>query len=166
MKARDINMASGRLIRFLTVLLVFFNIAASQARSQQTANEVWPELDTYFRLSQRYRILLMASRAADRDSGDSAWEAGPSLDITLKRIVRMKLLGLDPERQKYLTFRVGYRNLGQNGSPDENRLILEMTPRFPLPGSILISDRNRIDLRWKGNFSWRYRNRISAERAS
>jgi len=42
--------------------------------------------------------------------------------------------------------------------------VAELTPRFPLPKSILVSDRNRIDFRWLDNFSWRYRNRLSVER--
>ncbi len=42
---------------------------------------------------------------------------------------------------------------------------MELTPRFPLPAKLLLSNRNRLDLRWvNGAFSWRYRNRFALER--
>jgi hypothetical protein len=40
------------------------------------------------------------------------------------------------------------------------------TLNFPMKGGILMSDRNRADLDWSNaNFTWRYRNRFSLERA-
>ena len=51
------------------------------------------------------------------------------------------------------------------GAPIENRTILDATPRYPLVSGVELSDRNRADLRViDGKFSWRYRNRLSAER--
>jgi hypothetical protein len=42
---------------------------------------------------------------------------------------------------------------------------MEATPRYPLVGGALITDRNRADLRFiEGKFSWRYRNRLTVER--
>jgi hypothetical protein len=39
------------------------------------------------------------------------------------------------------------------------------TLHFPLKAQLLISDRNRADLDWKnGDFTWRYRNKLSLER--
>ena len=44
--------------------------------------------------------------------------------------------------------------------------MIEASPRFPLPWKIVLTDRNRGDLRMiAGDFSWRYRNRLSVERA-
>ena len=49
--------------------------------------------------------------------------------------------------------------------PTEHRGLLEATARYPLVRGVLLSDRNRLDLRSiDGEFAWRYRNRISAER--
>jgi hypothetical protein len=43
--------------------------------------------------------------------------------------------------------------------------VLQLTPRLLLPWSLLVSNRNRADLRViSGNFSWRYRNRLTFER--
>ncbi len=134
------------------------------ARSQDTVNEFWPEVDTYVTLSPKYRLFFMASKSVDQDSGQERWQFGPNLDITLKPILRMKFRTLDPEKRKYLTFRIGYRHLISQTGPDENRMILELTPRVPLPKSFLLTDRSRMDLRWRNGFSWRYRNRLGAEK--
>jgi len=46
--------------------------------------------------------------------------------------------------------------------------VLAATPRYPLTsffGDVLVSDRNRVDLRAiAGEYSWRYRNRLSVEK--
>jgi hypothetical protein len=61
--------------------------------------------------------------------------------------------------------RLGYRYLGSTSSPTEHRGIVEATGRFPLVKGTLLTDRNRADLRMiSDSFSWRYRNRLSAER--
>jgi hypothetical protein len=39
------------------------------ARSQDTVNEFWPEIDTYVTLSPKYRLFFMASKSVDHDSG-------------------------------------------------------------------------------------------------
>jgi hypothetical protein len=47
----------------------------------------------------------------------------------------------------------------------EHRGVLEAHVRWPFPGNVLVSDRNRVDLRWvDGVYSWRYRNRLLVER--
>jgi len=47
----------------------------------------------------------------------------------------------------------------------EHRGIVEATGRYPLVRGVLLSDRNRADLRnISGQFFWRYRNRLTAER--
>jgi hypothetical protein len=146
------------------VLIVFLGSTVIPARSQDTVNEFWPEVDTYLTLSPKYRLFFMAQKAVDQDSEQERWQFGPNLDITLKPILRMKFQTLDPEKRKYLTMRIGYRRLISQTGPDENRMILELTPRFPLPKSFLLTDRSRMDLRWRNGFSWRYRNRLGVEK--
>jgi hypothetical protein len=152
-----------RVVRLAGVLILLLGSTVIRAYSQDTVNEFWPEVDTYVTLSPKYRLFFMASKSVDQDSGQERSQFGPNLDITLKPILRMKFRTLDPEKRKYLTFRMGYRHLISAG-PDENRMILEATPRVPLPKSFLLTDRSRMDLRWRNGFSWRYRNRLGAER--
>jgi hypothetical protein len=150
--------------RLAGVLIVLLASTVIPARSQDTVNEFWPEVDTYVTLSPSIRLFFMASQSVDQDSGQERWQFGPNLDITLKPILRMKFQTLDPEKRKYLTMRIGYRRLISQTGADENRMILELTPRFPLPKSFLLTDRSRMDLRWRNGFSWRYRNRLGVEK--
>jgi hypothetical protein len=69
---------------------------------------------------------------------------------------------------KRVILRTGYRfgsSLGSNDPFKEHRLLTEQTLRHLLPGDLLLSDRNREDFRFvNGDFSFRYRNRVTLER--
>ena len=70
---------------------------------------------------------------------------------------------------KHLILRTGYRfgtNVGDNDDGfKEHRIITEQTLRKLIPGDFLVSDRNREDFRFlNGDFSFRYRNRVTIER--
>ncbi|HYX69153.1 MAG TPA: DUF2490 domain-containing protein [Terriglobales bacterium] len=135
------------------------------AQAQDTQSQWWPELDTYLTLNQRFRVSVSASRKTDGDSGDSI-QVGPNLDVTLRSVRgKHQAQGNDASKRKFLTFRAGYRYVINSGKADEQRGILELTPRYYLPWAMLLSDRNRADLRViGGDFSWRYRNRLTLER--
>ena len=109
--------------------------------------------------------MFMASRTTDGSTCNSA-EFGPNLDITLKPIRRTPIESNDSSKRRYLTFGIGYRYLINLDKPSENRMILELTPRYYLPWGILASDGNRFELRIiRGDLTWRYRNRLSLERS-
>ena len=70
---------------------------------------------------------------------------------------------------KHVILRTGYRfgtSLGETDEPfKEHRLVTEQTLRQMPPGDLLLSDRNREDFRFvNGDFSFRYRNRVTIER--
>jgi Protein of unknown function (DUF2490) len=134
----------------------------------QDLSEFWPEIDTYVNLTSRTRLFFIAALSSDQDTRNIQGEFGPNFDYYLRPFARPHLKDMDPSKSRLLTFRVGYRYLptlrGKGGT--ENRGLLELTSRFSLPFNILLSDRNRVDLRFiEGqNFSWRYRNRLTLER--
>jgi len=135
------------------------------AQAQSSQDQSWPEVDLYAELTSRLRVSYQVKRSTDGNNYDQV-QLGPMLSLTLKSILRPRLRSNDISKDRYVTFGVGYQYLtGTSGSP-ENRGVLQLTPRFPLPLSILLSDRNRIDLRViSGSFSWRYRNRLTLERS-
>ena len=75
----------------------------------------------------------------------------------------------DESKNRLIMVRIGYRYIfpySGDASP-EHRGVLEATGRYPLALGVLVSDRNRLDLRSiDGVFSWRYRNRLTVERNS
>jgi hypothetical protein len=94
---------------------------------------------------------------------------GAHIDFGLPPKIRIALRDIDPSKMQYLSFRFGHRynrTLHDNGDPfREHRPIVELTPRYLLPAKLLLTNRNRLDMRWvNGVYSWRYRPRLILER--
>jgi hypothetical protein len=147
-----------------TLLVLSFGTGAL-AQSKQ----VWPETSAFVKLTDQMRFyFLMTTVKEDRESTEG--EVGPNFDFYLKplrKVNRLGLFRLDESKARFLMIRVGYRYVFPYGgdSPDENRVVVEATARYPLTHGVLVSDRNRMDLRSiGGTFSWRYRNRLTVER--
>jgi Protein of unknown function (DUF2490) len=130
---------------------------SSGARAQQdsaTSKQFWPEVDVYISLNEKFRLFFLATKTKDEETRDNTegWVG----------------VHLDYHHNKKVSLRTGYRygfSMSGSDSFKEHRIIIEQTLRQPLPLEILLSDRNREDLRWvNGDFSARYRNRVTLER--
>jgi len=145
-------------------------------RAGDTRTVVWPEAQAFLKLGGRLRLHLLgdgwyapASWTPDGTASESEAETGAHLDVTLKPIARPKLRTRHWERERYLWARVGYDYIWAPGDPaepiHENRGIVELTGRVPLPGQLWAVNRARVDLRDKnGKYSTRYRERLMLER--
>lgn len=132
------------------------------------SKQFWPEVDTYWKINSNIRFFFLASVTKEDGVGTSA-EVGPNIDFFMKPLVKLKSfagLQLDTSKSRPLTLRIGYRYLPAFDGPNEQRIVVEGTGRFPTKVGVFFSDRNRVDLRFIENedFSWRYRNRLSVER--
>ncbi len=151
--------------RIISVALVIMSSVAP-ARAQTT--EVWPEISLFTRLNDRMRFYFLATTVKEsRES--TAGEFGPNFDFYLRPFKERKRLAgfrLDESKNRFLLVRIGYRYLDSfSGDPDEHRVVLEATPRYPLKGGVLVSNRGRIDARFiDGEYSWRFRSRLSLEK--
>jgi len=146
------------------VLLLFH---CSPAFAQSSATEFFPEIDAYFKLNSDIRLVFQAKET--REGGDPTQaEMGPSIEFYLKPLLRLKKVtafDLDDAKSRPLVLAIGYRYVPTPGEPTVNRLEPVLTFHFPLVAQILLSDKNRADLDWSsGNFTWRYRNRLTLER--
>jgi len=143
-------------------------LAPGPAAAQEAQQQFRYEADQYVKLSDllRLRFVEFVTRATEVcDSTEGHFEV--NLDFGLKPLIRQRLRNLpDTHRGKYLVVGIGYAYIPTFGTDDrEHRIILEGTARYPLPLDILLSDRNRGELRWvNGVFSTRYRNRLMVER--
>jgi hypothetical protein len=149
----------------MAVLLLLFR--CSPAFAQSSAAEFFPEIDAYFKLNSDIRYVFQAKET--REGGDPTQaEIGPSIEFYLKPLLRLKRVtafDLDDAKSRPLVLAIGYRYVPTPGKPTVNRLEPVLTFHFPLAAQILLSDRNRADLDWSsGNFTWRYRNRVTLER--
>lgn len=137
----------------------------SRMHAQQTQTELYPEIDTYVRLTDRYSLMFTAARSTDANTVNSA-QIGPNLDINFRPLRRRVIRTNDVGRANFLTLRIGYQYLKNVGAPNENRVQFALTSRFHLPWSLELAERNRVDLRViSDQFSWRYRNRLTLNRS-
>lgn len=162
------DLARARSFRLWRVLAVALLVATLYSQLEaQSQTQSWPEIDTYLTLSSDVRVSYFAAATWEGREGLAA-EAGPNLDIYLKPWLKLKkitVFDLDQSKSRPLMFRLGYRYMPSTDGTTEHRGLAELTARFPLVKGTLLSDRNRVDFRFiNGDFSWRYRNRISAER--
>jgi len=149
-------------IAALTLFLFVFMIGTPPAKAQEsvTRNEFWPEIDVYIKVKPKVRIYLIGTISKSVEDGEirnaQGFEAQTGVHI-------------DYIPNDHLIFRTGYRYGTSVGDSDdsftEHRLLTEQTLRKMLPGELLLSDRNREDFRFvDGDFSFRYRNRVTIER--
>jgi len=122
-------------------------LLASPLKAQTT--QAWPEIDTYVSLNSDVRVSFYAAATRENRQGTSA-EVGPNIDFYFKPLVKLKkitLFELDPSKSRLLMFRAGYRYMPSTDGPTEHRGLLEVTGNYPLVRGVLLSDRNRLDLR-------------------
>lgn len=144
-------------------MLYLFLLLALQAGTwaQTTATtdgdkQIWPDLSVSYKVNPRVSLGFFTTvRLGRNDSVPVAEHIGGGVTLRL---------------HKYLTFAQWYRFIAAQATPTnhtkENRWFFDLTPRLPLPGGFVFSDRNRCDLRFiSGVKTWRYRNRFQLERA-
>jgi hypothetical protein len=146
-------------------LTIAFSFACVSLHAQSF--EFLPEIDTHVTINPMFRVYFQAKD--DREGGDPAEATlGPSVQFYLKPLVKLKTItafDLDDSKTRPMVLEVGYRLITAPNADLENRLLTAVTFRFPLKEAILLTDRNRADLDWKGGtFSWRYRNKLTLER--
>ena len=155
-------MSTNAFAKSLLLLCFFavFLIGAKAVKAQETRNEFWPEIDVYFNLKPKVRVHLLGTISKSVEDGEirnaQSYEAQIGAHV-------------DYIPNKHLIFRAGYRYGTAVGDNDdgfrEHRIVAEQTLRKMLPGDFLLSDRNREDFRFlNGDFSFRYRNRVTIER--
>jgi hypothetical protein len=153
-------------VAFAGVALLLYLLSGSPVHGQ--VDQFWPEFGFHKKLTSHSRFYFVAKSTRENREGVEI-ELGPNLDFYLKPILKLKTLPgvhVDESKSRPLILRVGYRYLASTQNPAENRGVIEVTGRIPLVCGAVISDRNRVDLRFiEGDFSWRYRNRLTVERA-
>jgi len=119
-------------------------------------------------------VFLNAAYAKGKESDERSLDAAAYLDISFLPVGprrRRSLRTEDWQRGRYLWARVGYDRVFKategesSASVAEDRGILSLWGKFPLPASVWLEGRARADLRWIGaEYSTRYRWRLEATR--
>ena len=148
------------LISGLCLLLVAVSSPTTRAQETTTPKEFWPEVDVYIELKPKVRLNLLGTVSKSLEDGE--FRKGQAYEAQIGAHV-------DYIPNEHIILRTGYRfgsSVGSASEPfKEHRLLTEQTLRTLLPGGLLLSDRNREDFRFvDGDFSFRYRNRVTVER--
>jgi hypothetical protein len=149
-------------VAVLSLFLFLMLIGTQPARAQEptTRKEFWPEVDVYITVKPKVRLYLLGTVSKSVEDGElfkaQSYEAQFGAHV-------------DYIPNEHLILRAGYRYGTAVGNNDdgfrEHRLLTEQTLRKLIPGDFLVSDRNREDFRFiNGDFSFRYRNRMTIER--
>jgi hypothetical protein len=154
-----------------SILIVALCVLAARAGVAEAADstEIWPEASAFVQLSDRARLYLDASYAADKESDIESLGLSAFLDISLLPIVRRELRSHDWQRSRYFWSRIGYTHIvsaenSTRGEP-EDRGVVSLYAKAPLPADFWLEARARADLRWIGDdYSTRYRFRLEATR--
>jgi len=145
------------------ILFLFFSVMGTQlvtAQQPTSRNEFWPEIDVFIDIRPKVRLFLLGTVSKSVEDGELRNAKGFEAQLGVH---------VDYIPNQHLILRTGYRYGTSVGTTDdpfkEHRLITEQTLRQLLPGDLLLSDRNREDFRFvDGDFSFRYRNRVTLER--
>jgi hypothetical protein len=147
-------------ILWVFLFLLLTGTHAVYAQDSTTRKEFWPEIDVYITVKPKVRLYLAGTVSKSVEDGELRNAQGYESQIGVH---------VDYIPNKHLILRTGYRygtSVGANSdSFKEHRIVTEQTLRQLLPGDLLLSDRNREDFRFvNGDFSFRYRNRVTLER--
>ena len=134
------------------------------------AYELWPEVSAFIGLRPEMRVYLDASHARGKESDLASFDGTVALDLSFKPILRPELQSEDWQRNRYLWTRIGYTRVtevtnGEGKSVAENRGLIALYAKAPLPAEVWLEARARADLRWIGDeYSTRYRFRLEVNR--
>jgi len=150
--------------------LVCAGVALTGAAKAEDTSEFWPEIGVFVQLNDRSRACFDAAHARGKESEVRSLDVAACLDISLKPIARPELLSQDWQRSKYLWARISYDRIFETTDSTgtevaEDRGVIAIYGRVPLPASVWLETRTRADFRWVGDEqSNRYRIRVDATR--
>jgi hypothetical protein len=150
----------------LAILAALASHAAGQ--TPETAGEFWPAADIHAQFRDNLRLEGFGGLKKGEDFSYQQADVGVGLGYQWKRFTGPHLENIDPDKESFLVAGVGYeyiRTIQPGKDQDEDRIAIQVTPRFRPPADFLLTDRNRVEFRWvNGDYSTRYRNQLTVER--
>ncbi len=134
--------------------------------------EIQPEVDVFWHVAEDARLLLQVQGTSIPSESYGGIAVGAFADWMLAPFFR-DLVSPDQALTRALNLRLGVHYFGTVdpgtvGSSQRLSIQLDVTPRYFLPWSILLSNRNRFEARWQlgvaDSFNFRYRGRIQFQR--
>src|SRR5512145_442592 len=149
---QSMTRSMARIVRVLAVLCACAVLSGTALAADPW--EFWPEGQLYVGLSPRTRLFLNAAYARGKESDAMSLDTAAYLDISFLPIGprrRRAYMDEDWQRGRYFWARVGYDRIFKvteaEGSPSvaENRGIVSLWGKVPLPGDVWLENRGRVD---------------------
>ena len=134
------------------------------------SQEVWPSIDVYYKLNQKFRLYGTAGGTKLEESSYTDGAIGVFVDyFTFPFTHILRPNHAEDLPGKFVWLRGGYQYSATPPSAEdpfkESMIVTEANFRFYLPYSILLTTRNRFDWRFNnGDFNSRYRPRLALEK--
>ena len=156
-------------LKWISCAALFACQALGGAAHAADSSELWPELSAFIALRPDARLYLDASYARDKESAARTLDLSAFVDISIKPILREQLRTEDWQRSRFFWTRLGYTRVVKAADSAayvaEDRGILSLYGKAPLPSEVWLEARARADLRWiDHDYSTRYRMRLEATR--
>jgi Protein of unknown function (DUF2490) len=136
------------------------------AAQSQTESEFWPTVNARFELPHKWRALASAGLKKGEENQYQQLNAGAGIARQFRPILRPHTKNADLDKEHTFVVGAGYERLQvfQSGTEsNENRLTLQAMSAFRPTSQLYLSDRNRVECRWRGSgYSTRYRNNAQA----
>jgi hypothetical protein len=149
----------------LIMLVCFASILATPKdvfAQSQTVSEFWPTVNARFQLPHKWRALAFVGLKKGEENEHQQLNGGLGLARQLRPILKPHPENNDPDKEHTFVLGGGYERLQvyQSGTTsNENRVVLQAVYGLRPLSRLLVSDRNRVELRWRDSgYSARYRN--------
>ena len=156
----------ARSITFLlfTAMTCFMLATVAAGQGRTTVGEFDPGVTVDLDLGKPFRLDFYTGREKSEEVSASKWKIGGGGSFRLKPVFKSFLDDLDTDKQHVLVIRAGYEysRASEDGiTKITHTTMLDATLRYSFKGKILMSDRNRFELRWVNTApDMRYRNRL------
>jgi hypothetical protein len=159
--------ASRRTVALLAVIL--FGALPVMAQTD-SSKEFWPAIRLNVDLAPRVGLLVYGEQQNGEESPTAEQKAGVTVTYRVKPLFKLLHGDPDSENEYLVSAAIGYeylRKTKSGGQPsNENRLLVESTPRYAPGAGFLLLNRQRMEFRWiDGAYNFRYRFKVKAQRA-
>jgi hypothetical protein len=170
--SRQTKNALKKALPFIILVMGWQSIFAQDSIRTGTRQEVWPEIDLFYKINSKVRFFALYTATKLENSQYADGVCGVYVDYFAMPWFTEKILSklqFDSTPGTFLWFRAGYAySTTPAGSEDpvtEHTVVTEINPRFSLPFNIMLSGRNRFDWRIRnGEFMPRYRPKLNFEK--
>lgn len=163
------------MLRIILLLpLVLLSISPNKILSQTPEGqptEVWPEFTVNYDPSNKVRLMFAVRKERNEDTPDKTVETTATIIYRLRPLVRNMLFSDDEndnEKKYALSLAANWEYSRSFGSTlrNENRIMLDATPRYKIFGNILVENRLRLEFRFRddGQRDYWFRDRVRAEK--